>query len=82
MSSGKAEKGEHGLFWPISRKGGQTPLKPPFVAPPSAAAQLKQIQKKFINCGLRGGTEGGKPGLGVQRFLGPLRGPEFDPSLQ
>ena len=27
-------------IWPISRKGGQTLLKPPFVARPLAAAQL------------------------------------------
>ena len=32
------EKGEKGRFRPISRKGGQTPLKPPFVTPPFAAA--------------------------------------------
>ena len=35
----KAEKDENGRFRPISRKGGQTPLKPPFVTPPFAAAQ-------------------------------------------
>ena len=42
--SGKGRKrqknGQKGRFWPISRKGGQTPLKPPFVTPPFAAAQL------------------------------------------
>ena len=30
----RQKKGEKGRFWPISRKGGQTPLKPPFVTPP------------------------------------------------
>ena len=37
-------------FWPISRKGGQTPLKPPFVTPPFATAQLKAIShRKCLN---------------------------------
>ena len=35
----RQEKGEKGRFRPISGKGGQTPLKPPFVTPPFAAAQ-------------------------------------------
>ena len=35
----RQKKGEKGRFRPISRKGGQTPLKPPFVTPPFAAAQ-------------------------------------------
>ena len=35
----RQKKGDFGRFWPISRKGGQTPLKPPFVTPPFAAAQ-------------------------------------------
>ena len=35
----RQRKGEKGRFRPISRKGGQTPLKPPFVTPPFAAAQ-------------------------------------------
>ena len=34
------KKGEKGRFRPISWKGGQTPLKPPFVTPPFAAAQV------------------------------------------
>ena len=42
--SGKGRKrqkrGEKGRFRPISGKGGQTPLKPPFVTPPFAAAQI------------------------------------------
>ena len=38
-SSHPPEKGEKGRFRPISRKGGQTPLKPQFVAPPFAAPQ-------------------------------------------
>ena len=36
----RQKKGEKGRFRPISRKGGQTPLKPPFVTPPFAAAQI------------------------------------------
>ena len=43
LGSGKGrkrqKKGDSGRFRPISRKGGQTPLKPPFVTPPFAAAQ-------------------------------------------
>ena len=35
----RQKKGEKGRFRPISRKGGQTPLKPPFVTPPFVAAQ-------------------------------------------
>ena len=35
----KAEKGRKGRSRPISRKGSQTPLKPPFVTPPFAATQ-------------------------------------------
>ena len=35
----KGDKGRKGLKRPISRKGSQTPLKPPFVTPPFAAAQ-------------------------------------------
>ena len=36
----RQKKGERGRFRPISRNGGQTPLKPPFVTPPFAAAQF------------------------------------------
>ena len=36
----RQKKGEKGRFRPISGKGGQTPLKPPFVTPPFAAAQF------------------------------------------
>ena len=36
----RAKKPEKGRFRPISGKGGQTPLKPPFVTPPFAAAQI------------------------------------------
>ena len=36
----RLKKGEKGRFLPISGKGGQTPLKPPFVTPPFAAAQF------------------------------------------
>ena len=35
----RQKKGDFGRFRPISRKGGQTPLKPPFVTPPFAASQ-------------------------------------------
>ena len=47
VPSGKGQKrqkkGEKGRFRPISRKGGQTPLKPPFVTPPFAAAQFCSV---------------------------------------
>ena len=33
------KKGDFGRFRSMSRKGGQTPLKPPFVTPPFAAAR-------------------------------------------
>ena len=42
----RQKKGDFGRFRPISRKGGQTPLKPPFVTPPFAAAQ----QVAFFCC--------------------------------
>ena len=37
----KGEKGRKRAKRPTSRNGGQTPLKPPFVTPPFAAAQIK-----------------------------------------
>ena len=42
----KAEQGRKGWKRPIARKGGQTPLKPPFVTPPFAAAQFRQPRLK------------------------------------
>ena len=36
----RQKKGGKGRFRPISGKGGQTPLKPPFVTPPFATAQV------------------------------------------
>ena len=44
----RQKKGEKGRFRPISRKGGQTPLKPPFVRPPFVAAQLRSIHNKQV----------------------------------
>ena len=42
------KKGEKGRFRPISGTGDQTPLKPPFVTPPFAAAQLgSETSAKF-----------------------------------
>ena len=46
----KAEKGEKGRFRPICRMGGQTPLKPPFVTPPFAAAQPLGKRKHTPPC--------------------------------
>ena len=43
----RQKKGENGRFQPISGKGGQTPLKPPFVTPPFAAAQFILLQFAF-----------------------------------
>ena len=39
----RQKKGEKGRFRLISRKGGQTPLKPPFVTPPFAAAHSPRV---------------------------------------
>ena len=43
----RAKKAEKGRFRPISGKGGQTPLKPPFVTPPFAAAQFTRCLTSF-----------------------------------
>ena len=43
----RQKKGEKGQFRPISRKGSQTPLKPPFVTPPFAAAQIVMFVRNF-----------------------------------
>ena len=40
----RQKKGKKGRFRPISGKGGQTPLKPPFVTPPFAAAQVFPLE--------------------------------------
>ena len=42
----RQKKGEKGRFRPISRMGGQTPLKPPFVTPPFAAAQMAGVTQE------------------------------------
>ena len=44
----RQKKGEKGRFRTISRKGGQTPLKPPFVTPPFAAAQAKNHLARLV----------------------------------
>ena len=48
----RAQKGrkraKKGRFRPISRKSGRTPLKPPFVTPPFAAAQLRLPRLRFV----------------------------------
>ena len=36
----RQENGKKGRYWPISRTGGQAPLKPPFITPPFAALHL------------------------------------------
>ena len=43
----RQKKGEKSRFRPISRKGGQTPLKRPFVTPPFAAAQDSRESPRF-----------------------------------
>ena len=48
----RQKKGEKGRFRPISRIGGQTPLKPPFVTPPFAALQMN---RESLNGGLANG---------------------------
>ena len=48
----RQKKGEKGWFQPISGKGGQTPLKPPFVTPPFTAAQKSSpIQERGASVG-------------------------------
>ena len=44
----RQKKGEKGRFRPISGKGGQTPLKPPFVTPPlNFAAAQKMVWRTW-----------------------------------
>ena len=50
----RQKKGEKGRFRPISGKGGQTPLKPPFVTPPFAAAQQSGPFLEKVRCTPRG----------------------------
>ena len=46
----RQKKGEKGRFRPISGKGGQTPLKSPFVSSPFAAAQAKlEISRGYFS---------------------------------
>ena len=40
----RQKKGGKGRTRPVSRKGGQAPLKPPFVTPPFAAAQQSLLE--------------------------------------
>ena len=58
----RQKKGEKGRFRLISRKGGQTPLKPPFVTPPFAAAQLKSNRRDKM-----------RTNLGSRAFLNAVR---------
>ena len=45
----RQKKGDFGRFRPLSGKGGQTPLKPPFVTPPFAAAQkMGEFHELFV----------------------------------
>ena len=65
----RQKKGDFGRFRPISRKGGQTPLKPPFVTPPFAAAQFlrpfpgNEAHKHFS------GAQHGVFGVGAKKFM-------------
>ena len=59
----RQKKGEKGRLRPISRKGGQTPLKPPFVTPLSAAAQL--VNQRVFRTGFR---DLRRPGLSESCF--------------
>ena len=43
----RQRKGGKGRKMPVSRKGSQTPLKPPFVTPPFAASRPKTEMLKF-----------------------------------
>ena len=44
----RQKKGGKGRKRPISRKGGQTPLKPPLDTPPFAAVQVKENERQSI----------------------------------
>ena len=74
--SGKGQKGqkkgEKGRFRPISRKRGQTPLKPPFVTPPFAAAQFKARPVQF----------GALPAAAEQLFTKPRSRPKLKPNFE
>ena len=59
----RQKKGGKGRFRPISRKGGQTPLKPPFVTPPFAAATTIPFQR-ISTCDPPSLAEEPKPLLG------------------
>ena len=74
----RQKKGEKGRFRAISRKGGQTPLKPPFVTPPFAAAQKKFI---FLPLIITGDSFSWYRGvfLGSSRCQGPKKHARFDP---
>ena len=54
----RQKKGEKGRFRPISRTGGQTPLKPPFVTLPFAALQFS-FSPIYVN------PLGGRLGMGT-----------------
>ena len=69
-------------FWklsgPLSRDIAILSLRYP-VSLDTFSARLAVPQSgAILNCGLRGGTGGAKPGSGVQRFWGPLGASEFD----
>ena len=63
----RQKKGEKGRFRPISEKGGQTPLKPPFVTPPFAAVQRIGMWSAELQCEIRRWR--------VPRMAGPGRFP-------
>ena len=62
----KAEKGRTRL---ISRKGGQRPLKPPFVTPPFARAQLEPKTKTMVLVLAMGRVKGILPEHQIRLFL-------------
>ena len=65
----RQKKGGKGRFRPISRKGGQTPLKPPFVTPPFAAAQLKKTLQNSRQISSEISQQKGKLGGHFEYFL-------------
>ena len=65
----RQKKGEKGRLRPISRTGGQTPLKPPFVTPAFAAFQTQNIRNSSQGKNQGTSKKQGKEGQGKTLFL-------------
>ena len=67
-SEKRQKKGEKCRFWPISRQGGQTPLKPPFVTP-----HLRQPNKRAYESVAFRQAKGYEKGFGFLRSVEEAR---------